>query len=121
MKKIFTLSLIPVIAVLFLVGCSKRSYIDFDERYWLSQERGDVVYSSPDCDFYIVDTYNGYAVVQSWNGYRPFEGTVLYGNFSSDGTRDFYDRANGILISGDVRDYWLTYSAAQQALDYNCN
>jgi hypothetical protein len=120
MKKIFTLSAVTIIAVLFLVGCTKRSYIDFDERYWLSQERGDVVYSSPVCDYYIVETYSGYSVIQSWSGYRPFEGTVLYGNFSNNGTRDFYDPASGNLISGNVRDYWLTYSAAQQALDYYC-
>ena len=120
MKKIFTLSAITVVAVLLLAGCSKRSYYDFDERYWLSQERGDVVYSSPSCDYYIVETYNGYTVIQSWNGYRPFEGTVLYGNFSNNGTRDFYDYSGGSLISGSVRDYWLTYSAAQEALDYYC-
>jgi hypothetical protein len=120
MKKIFTLSIVSIIAVLLFTGCSKRNYIDFDERYWLSQERGNVVYSSPDCSYYIVDTYNGYAVVQSWNGFLPFEGTILYGNFSNAGTRDFYDYDSGNLVSGSVKDYWLTYSAAQQALGYYC-
>jgi hypothetical protein len=122
MKKIFTLSTITLFAVLLFAGCSKRTYIDYhDERYWLSQERGDVVYSSYDCNYYIVQTYNGYAVIESWNGYRPFEGTVLYGNFSNAGTRDFYDYDGGNLISGSVRDYWLSYGAAQDALNYYCN
>lgn len=120
MKRIFTLSAVTIIAVLFFSSCTKRTYIDFDERYWLSQERGDVVYSSPTCDYYIVETYNGYEVIQSWNGFRPFEGTILYGNFSANGTRDFYDYDSGNLISGSVRDYWLTYEGAQQALNYYC-
>ncbi len=79
-----------------------------------------MVYSSPSCDYYIVETYNGYAVIQSGSGYRPFEGTTLYGNFSNTCTRDFYDYSGGNLISGNVRDYWLSYGAAQQALDYYC-
>jgi hypothetical protein len=121
MKKIFTLSAITLFTVVLLAGCSKRSYIDYnDERYWMSQERADVVYSSSDCNYYIVQTYNGYSVIESWNGYRPFEGTVLYGNFSSGGSRDFYDYGNGNLISGSVRDYWLSYSDAQAAVDYYC-
>jgi hypothetical protein len=120
MKKIFTLSSVILVSFLIFAGCTKRSYIDVDERYWLSQERGEVVYSSSTCDFYLVATYNGYEVIHSWDGYRPFEGTVLYGNFSNYGTRNFYDRANGILVSGEVVDYWLTYSAAEDEINYYC-
>lgn len=121
MKKKFTLTTLSLFTLLFFAGCSKRSYLEFDERYWLSQEKGDVVYSSPTCDYYIIDTYNGYAVIQSSNGFRPFEGTVLYGNFSSSGTRDFYDPDNGNLVTGNVREYWLSYADAQQALSFYCN
>jgi len=120
MKKIFTLSAVILVSFIVFTGCTKRTYIDVDERYWLSQERGEVVYSSSTCDFYVVDTYNGYEVIRSWDGYRPFEGTILYGNFSNYGTRDFYDRANGILVSGEVVDYWLTYGAAQDEINHYC-
>ena len=120
MKKIFTLSTVTLVFIIVFTGCTKRTYIDTDERYWLSQERGEVVYSSSACDFYVVDTYNGYEVIHSWDGYRPFEGTVLYGNFSNYGTRNFYDRANGVLVSGEVVDYWLTYSAAQDEINHYC-
>src|SRR6185295_15392408 len=120
MKKIFTLSVVTIIAVLVLSSCYKRTYIDQDERYWLSQERGQVVYSSPTCDFYVVQTYNGYEVIHSWDGYRPFEGTILYGNFSNYGTRNFYDPSGGILVSGEVMDYWLSYAVAQDELSHYC-
>jgi hypothetical protein len=120
MKKKFTFLPVAIIVMLIFTGCTKRTYLDTDERYWLSQERGQVVYSSPSCDFYVVDTYNGYTVMHSWDGYRPFEGTVLYGNFSNTGTREFYDRANGILVSGEVVDYWLSYAAAQDEASHYC-
>lgn len=120
MKKIFTLSIVTIIAVLVLSSCYKRTYIDQDERYWLSQERGQVVYSSPTCDFYVVQTYNGYEVIHSWDGYRPFEGTILYGNFSTYGTRSFYSPESGALVSGEVIDYWLSYASAQDEINQYC-
>lgn len=121
MKKIFTLSVITLISITFLSSCYKHTYIDQDERYWLSQERGQVVYSSPTCDFYVVQTYNGYEVIHSWDGYRPFEGTILYGNFSSNGSRSFYSPENGALVSGEVIDYWLSYGAAQDEINQYCS
>lgn len=120
MKKIFTLSIITLIATLFFSSCYKRTYFDQDEQYWLSQERGQVVYSSPSCDFYVVQTYNGYEVIHSWDGYRPFEGTILYGNFSNYGTRNFYSPENRALVSGEVLDYWLSYGAAQDEINHYC-
>jgi hypothetical protein len=120
MKKIFTLSIITLITVLVFSSCYKRTYFDQDEQYWLSQERGQVVYSSPTCDFYVVQTYNGYEVIHSWDGYRPFEGTILYGNFSNYGTRNFYSPENRALVSGEVLDYWLSYGAAQDEINHYC-
>ena len=120
MKKIFTLVTTALFTVLVFSACSKRTYIDNDEGYWLSKERGEVVYSSPSCSFYVIETYNGYTVISSTDGYRPFEGTIVYGNFSNYGHREFYNHSNGIIISGEVRDYWLGYAEAQQAVDYYC-
>ena len=120
MKKIFTLSTISLFAILLFSACTKRTYIDNDENYWLSKERGEVVYSSSSCSFYVVQTYNGYTVINSTDGYRPFEGSIVYGNFSSHGIHDFYNYSNDVIITGDVRDYWLSYAEAQTAVDYYC-
>jgi hypothetical protein len=120
MKKIFTLSASLFIAGLFLVGCVKNQYVSNDEDYWLSKERGEVVYSDSYCSYYVVETYNGYTVIQAYGNYKPYEGAILYGNFSSPGTRDIYNRSSGVVFTGSVTDYWLTYTEAQDALDYYC-
>jgi len=118
MKKIFTLSAIAMLITLVFTSCVKETV--FDEGYWLSKERGEVVYSSSSCRYYIVETYDGYEVVYSKDGYRPLEGDIVYGDFSHYGIRDFYNRSDARIIRGEVEEYWLTYSGAQDALDYYC-
>lgn len=117
MKKIFTFSALALIIALVFTSCVKE--VPFDEGYWLSKERGEVVYSSSACSYYIVETINGYSVIRSIS-YRPYEGDILYGDFSYNGVKDIYNRTEGTLISGDVKEYWLTYSGAQDALGYYC-
>lgn len=121
MKKIFTISALLITTAVLLSACSKRGY-DYhsDEDYWLRQERGEVVYSDSFCPYYVVETYNGYTVIHSSSGYTPFEGSIVYGDFSRRGYRDFYDRSEGIIIRGEVTDYWLTYGEAQYLIDNLC-
>ena len=93
MKKIFTLSILTIGLVMFFTGCVKnREYAD--ESYWLTKERGEIVLSDPYCQYFVVETNNGYSILRSYNGYKPYEGSTVYGNFSNYGTRDFYDRSN---------------------------
>lgn len=121
MKRIFTLSALIVTAALVLGGCVKnRVHYEFDEGYWLSKERGEVVYSDPYCSYYVVESYYGFNIVQTYASYKPFEGAMVYGNFSSRGTRDMYNRSTGYVFTGSVTDFWLTYTEAQDALDYYC-
>ena len=121
MKRIFTLSVVFLSAVLLLGSCVKNSdTYYFDESYWLSKERGEVVYSDSYCNYYVVETYYGYNIVRVYGGYKPYEGSIVYGNFSSRGTRDLYNRSTGYVFTGVVTDYWLTYNEAQDALDYYC-
>ena len=119
MKKIFTLSFVAL--TLFLVGCYKDSgvYGGIDERYWLSKERGEVVYSDSYCSYYVVETIDGYTIIRS-HGYKPYEGSIIYGDLSFHGTKEFYNRSAGFTFTGTVTDYWLTYTEAQYALDYYC-
>jgi hypothetical protein len=117
MKKIFTFSALAIMIALVFTSCVKQ--VPFNEGYWLSKERGEIAYSSSSCPYYVVETINGYTVIRSI-GSRPYEGDILYGDFSYHGVNDIYDRTEGIIVSGDVKDYWLTYSGAQEALDYYC-
>jgi hypothetical protein len=121
MKKIFTLSALTLFVVVIISSCSRSGYNGgFDESYWLAKERGEVVYSDSYCSYFVVETSNGYTVVQSYGSYKPYEGSIVYGNLSSRGTRDMYNHSTGVVFTGSVTDYWLTYTEAQVALDYYC-
>lgn len=120
MKKIFTISSFVILSAILFAGCSKRSDVGFNESYWLSKERGEVVYSDSYCSYYIVETASGYTVIRSYSGYKPFEGSIVYGDFSYRGTVDIYNRSSGVVFTGTVTDYWLTYFEAQDAIDYYC-
>lgn len=119
MKKIFTLSVLVFMTTIFFTSCVKDSYYGINENYWLSKERGEVVYSDSYCNYYVVETYNGFTIIRS-NGYKPFEGSLVFGDFSYRGTKQMYNRSTGNLFTGTVTDYWLTYYEAQNALDYYC-
>lgn len=120
MKKIFTLSIVLFSTTIFLSSCYRDNVPVNNESYWLSKEQGEVVYSDSYCNYYVIETYNGFAVVRAYGGYKPFEGSIVYGNFSASGTRDLYNYSNRIVFTGTVTDYWLSYEEAQNALDYYC-
>ena len=119
MKRAFTFSSLLIVAVLFFSGCTKRDVV-VNNDYWLSKERGEVVYSDSYCNYYIVESASGYSVVRAYGSYKPFEGSIIYGDFSYRGTFDFYNRSTGVVFTGTVTDYWLSYTEAQDALDYYC-
>lgn len=121
MKRIILLSSIVLLATFIISSCSRNDApVQYDENYWLSQERGEVVYSDPFCSYYVVETYYGYTIIRSWGGFRPYEGSIMYGNFGNYGTRDFYNRSNRTIITGEVVEYDLTYIDAQYAIEYYC-
>ncbi len=120
MKRIFTLSVSFLLTAVLFTGCIRESFPNNNEDYWLSKEMGEVVYSDAYCNYYVVETYNGYTIVRAYGSYKPYEGSIVYGNFSSTGTRDMYNRSSGIVFTGTVTDYWMSYTDAQYALDYYC-
>ena len=122
MKKIFTLSAVVLFATVLLAGCYKNSavYDDDDSDYWFSKERGEVVYSDSYCSYYVVQTGHGYSIVRAYGGYKPFEGSIVYGDFGYSGVHDMYNYSSDVVFTGTVTDYWLTYYEAQDAIDYYC-
>ena len=119
MKKIFTYSVLAVLVAVLFTSCVKVNVHD-DKSYWLSQERGDVVYSNNFCGFYVVETDYGYTIIQNVDGVRTYEGDVLYGDFGGYGTRNFYNYTADLLTGGNVMEYDLSYYQAQDAIDYYC-
>lgn len=119
MKKIFTYSAVLLLSVIVLAGCTKRSYYDDGNDYWLSKEYGVVVYSDSFCPFFVVETYDGYTIIRS-NGYMPYEGDEIYGDLSRTGSRDIYNYTDNSIMRGEITDYWLTYGQAQYLVDNLC-
>jgi hypothetical protein len=119
MKKIFTLSFAGLFAALLFAGCLKRDYVD-NSNYWYSKERGQVVFSSLTCNLFVVQTSRGYTVLESFGVNKPYEGDIVYGNFSSYGDRNILDDSSGTIFSVSVMDYWLTYIQAQVIMNDNC-
>lgn len=121
MKKIFTISSLLFLSAIFLTACTKRGGgYGYDDDYWLSRERGVVVYADSYCPYYVVETNYGYTIIEAMSGYAPYEGDVVYGDLSRVGVDDFYNRTTRSLIRGDVVDYWLTYAEAQFMIDDLC-
>lgn len=119
MKKIFTITSLLALSIVFLAGCTRRGYSN-DEDYWLSKERGVVVYSTSYCPYYVVETGGGYTVIESSTSYTPYENDVVYGDLSRTGYINIYNRSSGNVESGRVVDYWLSYNDAQYMIDHLC-
>ena len=119
MKKIFTYSILAALVVVLFTSCVKERIYN-DNSHWLSQERGDVVYSNNYCGFYVVETNYGYTIIQNLDGLRTYESDVVYGDFGNYGNRNFYNYTADIVTRGDVVEYDLTYYEAQDAIDYYC-
>ena len=120
MKKIFTYSIAAVLIAILFASCVKDRLVYDNSPSWLSQERGDVVYSNNGCRLYVVETKYGYTIVQNLDGLRTYEGDAMYGNFGGNGTRDFFNYTANIVTGGNVVEYDLTYNEALGAIDYYC-
>lgn len=119
MKKIFTWSMVAVLAAMLFTSCKKERVYD-DNSYWFSQERGDVVYSNNSCGYYVVETNYGYTIIRNLDGLRTYDGDVMYGDFGGYGSRDFYNNTANLTTRGSVVEYDLSYNTAQDAIDYYC-
>lgn len=119
MKKIFTYSILTALDTVLFTSCVKERVYDGNS-YWLSQERGDVVYSNNSYGFCVVETNYGYTIIQNLDGLRTYETDVMYGNFGGYGTRDFFNRTADIVTRGNVVEYDLTYNEAMDAIHYYC-
>ena len=112
-----------MLPVLLLTACRRVVVVPenpIDEHYWLSRERGVVNYSDGYCNYFVVETYNGFSILKAWGGYAPPENVVLYGDLSRAGVQTFYNRTEGYLLQAEVKDYWLTYWDAIDGVNWFC-
>lgn len=71
--------------------------------------KGIVVYKKSGCDYFIVETIMGYALLEWYGGSDPDEGDIIIGNFESFGFKDIYNLTADSELSVWVEDYWLSW------------
>lgn len=107
-------------ATLFLVSCTKRDLLpaDIDVEEWMrTRDRGVVALVDYSTGNYIVDTYHGYAVVESWSGIPPQTYDLEYAFFNMRGVQSIYNYSGNYFLQGRVADSWLTWYQAVDLLD----
>ena len=117
MKKLYVLT--ALIAVLF-TACSKRDYVpvEVNPTDWMrSHDEGVVAYVDYYSGNYIIETYEGYTVVESWGDYTPREYDRVYAYFSSRGVQTIYNRNGNYFTKGSIVESWLSWSDALYVLD----
>lgn len=70
--------------------------------------KGEVVYKKSGCDYFIVETNMGYALLEWYGGSEPEEGDIIVGDFESYGFKDIYNLTTDSELRVWVEDYWLS-------------
>ena len=80
--------------------------------------KGVVVFTRSSCDYYIVETQSGFALLEWYGGYTPDQGDVIVGDFESYGMKDIYDVTADSDTTVWVEDYFLSQEdAASQYIE----
>jgi len=83
--------------------------------------KGVVVYYKSGCDYYIVETNMGFALLEWYGGNDPGEGDTLVGDFESYGMKDIYNLTADAETTVWVEDYWLSRDSAIEKYYEKCN
>ena len=117
MKKIY---LFTALVALLFTACSKSDYIpaEVNPNDWMrSHDEGIVAYVDFYTGNYIIETYEGYTVVESWGDYTPREYDREYAYFSSRGVQTIYNRSGNYFKKGRIVESWLSWSDALYVLE----
>lgn len=82
---------------------------------------GVVVAYPSGCDYYIVETNIGYALLEWYGGNDPNEGDKLVGDFESYGMKTIYNSTTDSETRVWVEDYMLSQTSAIEQYNKQCN
>jgi len=118
MKKLYILA---ALSVVLFTACTKRDYIPsapVNPIDWMrSHDEGVVTYVDYYTGNYIIETYEGYTVIESWGDYTPREYDREYAYFSSRGVQTIYNRSGDYFKQARIVESWLSLSDAFEVLD----
>ena len=83
--------------------------------------KGAVVYNKTGCDYYIVETISGYALLEWFGGNDPNEGDILVGDYESYGTKDIYNITADAETMVWVEEFWLSKKRVIEKYFQKCN
>ena len=83
--------------------------------------KGVVVYHKSDCDYYIVETPTGYALLEWFGGNDPDEGDILVGDYENYGMKTIYNLTADAETRVWVEDYWLSKDGVIEMYSENCS
>ncbi len=99
-----------VVVTMILIMASKSTLAD----------KGVVVAYPSGCDYYIVETNMGYALLEWFGGNDPSEGDTLVGEIDSYGMKDIYNITADSETRVWVEDYMLSESSAIEQYYEQC-
>jgi len=82
--------------------------------------RGVVTHRVSGCDYFVVETGNGYDLLEWFGGYDPDKGDVLVGEYESYGFHTVYVEQRERTLRAWTEDYDLSKSDALEQLADNC-
>lgn len=112
--------------ILFLIGtlgftaCTKGDLVPVNldpDQFMRTHQSAEVVLSDYFSGNYIVQTRQGFAVVEGWGGIVPRDFDLLFGHFQFTGLQDIYNYRGNYFIRGRIVDTWLTWGEALYLLD----
>ena len=82
---------------------------------------GTVVFRKSSCDYYVVETITGYAVLEWYGGNDPAKGDVLAGDFESYGMKEVFNLTADSETQVWVEEYWLSRRKAIEVVYTKCS
>lgn len=83
--------------------------------------KGIVVLKKSGCDYYIVETTLGFALLEWYGGNDPDVGDTIVGDFESYGIKTIYNLTRDAETRVWVEDFWLSKSSAIEKYYEQCN
>jgi hypothetical protein len=105
---------------LLMASCTKTDVVpeNYDPEQWMqTHQRAEVAYTDYFSGNYIVQTSQGFAVIENWSGYTPRDFDVLYAHFQFSGIQTIYNRSGNYFTKGRIVANWLTWGEAWNILD----
>lgn len=78
----------------------------------LLASKGEVKHYESGCDWMIVETELGFALLEWYGGNDPSEGDILIGKFEEYGMKDIYNATADAELKVWVEEFWMAWEEA---------